>query len=846
MNSCFYENYNIYDTFYSDHKLYIICPAENPPVNIKQANTNIEFYLRICPHGHTYIYYAHVDYCKNTTILINNEPLDIQVNHYPIFENEIIASTLVKHENNYLIQWIEYHKHLGINRFIIYDNADSTINTEGWDETNKELCVSLTHDDIRTNNHALPVEKALEKYIQTGTVVVIKWPYPYVLEKSQNSAQTTQQNHSLYAFQKSKYIGFFDIDEYMNPQGFATMEAVFDCAMKEQNKNYLDIGSFVIYNRWFYNPFEKNSTGYNFLCIDDCDRVHTDAHYKSFVMPKNVEIYNTHGTTLSKPSLCIDSQKMYFNHYAYLNKKQRGIQNKKLFDNSINDHLGFLPKQKEVVMFLNGGLGNQMFQIASAYNIAKTQNKRFFVKNILQSSHSSINYFENVFRKFSIKNDANYATFNEPESDFSIRINIPFFEENITLWGFFQNEKYFKHNRKEILELFEMEQIRENYLKSKYPDATKGVFIHYRRKDYLHNSDYNFLTDDYYCYCLKNIQKTFPDAVFFVFSDDLAHCKSLDYLRALERVIFVEEDDVNCLYLMSLCNYGGIGANSTYSWWGGWMNTNPNKMVMYPDKWLGERKHLDIWWNGCVRMNNRSKIYFLTFGGGPMYYLEAVDRIVKQAHELDLFDEVYGFKENDLKSEHPFWQNHRAHILQHPHGFGYWIWKPYLIHKIMSETQENDIIVYCDAGNEIDCRKKEKIKSLIDVAQDEWLMGNIVPDKEKYRLEKHYVKGDVLYHFGIDHNDPVLNEVQRQTNTLIIYKNEKTMAFIEEWCELCLEKYQYINDYKSYTENHPEFYRHRHDQSVFSLLTRKYGLFGKTETKDAIDVLRNNCGVSLL
>ena len=70
MNSCFYENYNIYDTFYSDHKLYIICPAENPPVNIKQANTNIEFYLRICPHGHTYIYYAHVDYCKKTLFII--------------------------------------------------------------------------------------------------------------------------------------------------------------------------------------------------------------------------------------------------------------------------------------------------------------------------------------------------------------------------------------------------------------------------------------------------------------------------------------------------------------------------------------------------------------------------------------------------------------------------------------------------------------------------------------------------------------------------------------------------------------------------------------------------------
>ena len=97
-------------------------------------------------------------------------------------------STIVKDEDNYIKQWIKFNLNIGIEKFIIYDN--STKNT---------------------------LYNLLREYIDQNIVYIIKWTYPYRLDKKRSSApdaQTTQQNHSLNAFNTSKYIGFFDIDEY--------------------------------------------------------------------------------------------------------------------------------------------------------------------------------------------------------------------------------------------------------------------------------------------------------------------------------------------------------------------------------------------------------------------------------------------------------------------------------------------------------------------------------------------------------------------------------------------------------------------------------------------------------
>ena len=128
---------------------------------------------------------------------INGQIVTTEVNKYPDFENEIIMSTIVCDEDDHIKQWIKFHNNIGVDRFIIYDNKIDN-NMKSYNLVNK------------TN-----LERVLEDFINDGLVILIKWNYPYRLTISGISGQTTQQNHSLWAFKTCKYIGMFDIDEYV-------------------------------------------------------------------------------------------------------------------------------------------------------------------------------------------------------------------------------------------------------------------------------------------------------------------------------------------------------------------------------------------------------------------------------------------------------------------------------------------------------------------------------------------------------------------------------------------------------------------------------------------------------
>lgn len=87
---------------------------------------------------------------------------------------------------------------------------------------------------------------------------------------------------------------------------------------------------------------------------------------------------------------------------------------------------------------------------------------------------------------------------------------------------------------------------------------------------------------------------------------------------------------------------------------------------------------------------------FITFGN-PTYH-NSVKRICKEAENLDFFTKIYGFTEVDLKQDEYFWNNHGNFIENNNRGYGYWLWKSYLIQKELNRINENDILIYCDAG----------------------------------------------------------------------------------------------------------------------------------------------------
>lgn len=306
----FIEEFNIYDIFYNDdNKLIIIIPSEKEPYKINYIsldNKILNFILYKCPHNHTYIYSLDIEYTHNIKISINNNIINTYANRYPIFKDEIIFSTEVKNEDNYIKTWIDYHLKIGINRFIIYDNS------------NENTLIEI-----------------LKNYINNDIVILIKWKYPLFLPKSGRSGQTTQQNHSIYAFKQSKYIGLFDIDEYINIQSKTDINSFFNEIIKNKKINVNDIGSFRILNKFFYNPNNLPTDNDNFLKIFNCDLITKKGYEKNFVIPKNVITFSVHMITNGKPMITINESKIYFNHYFFLNKTNRGRNKTNLIDKSI-------------------------------------------------------------------------------------------------------------------------------------------------------------------------------------------------------------------------------------------------------------------------------------------------------------------------------------------------------------------------------------------------------------------------------------------------------------------------------------------------------------------------------
>ena len=293
------DEHQIYDIFHQG-KLIIIRPAEYP-LDIYCNKIKMNKYT--CPHNHTYIYTLKTTYSPTISLTIQNQTITTPVNRYPEIKDEIILSTLVKNEDAYIKPWIDFHLGIGITRFIIYDNSDS--NT---------------------------LSIVLHEYMEKNQVVLISWNVPYTLPISDISGQTTQQNHSIYAFSEAKYIGLFDIDEYINMQHHTNIHTFFEDMIYTHSIPIKHIGSFTLKNKFFYNPDNLNET--QFLNIANCDTI-SRGYEKNFVIPKHVKTFSVHRITDGKPMFLLDESDVFFNHYVYLNKTNRGRNKTEYTDNSI-------------------------------------------------------------------------------------------------------------------------------------------------------------------------------------------------------------------------------------------------------------------------------------------------------------------------------------------------------------------------------------------------------------------------------------------------------------------------------------------------------------------------------
>ena len=205
-------------------------------------------------------------------------------------------------------------------------------------------------------------------------------------------------------------------------------------------------------------------------------------------------------------------------------------------------------------------------------------------------------------------------------------------------------------------------------------------------------------------------------------------------------------------------------------------------------------------------------IHFLSFASSNL--APTLKRIGKEAEESRFFDKIYLYDEHKLDKK--FRKAHKQYFRENPRGYGYWIWKPYLILKTMKEMMaDGDILVFLDAGCEIHAEGKKRWQEYIEYLDK---ADCILFDHENFFVRQ-LTKMDLLAHFGVDADEEVLNRRQFMGGVQIIKKTAFTVPFYEKWLACCEQhKTTLLNDAPSLRTERPDFIGNRHDQAILTLL----------------------------
>lgn len=225
-------------------------------------------------------------------------------------------------------------------------------------------------------------------------------------------------------------------------------------------------------------------------------------------------------------------------------------------------------------------------------------------------------------------------------------------------------------------------------------------------------------------------------------------------------------------------------------------------------------------------------IYFVTYGNKKFKY--SVKRIVKESHRICVFDEVLHFSEKDLPE-----YIKTSVLFSSTKGGGYWLWKPFIIQKVLERAQQDDIVIYSDAGNIL--FKSEKWNEYIRILKNYdsvffqysdnmdylWSKNNInLNDSPKL---KYWIKKSAVDHFqNLFSNDGQwLEKNKLVAGFFLLKKTQSTVKLIDEWLKTMLFFPFIVTDLFEIEkkEQIEGFSEHRHDQSIISVLVRYYGLY---------------------
>jgi hypothetical protein len=256
-----------------------------------------------------------------------------------------------------------------------------------------------------------------------------------------------------------------------------------------------------------------------------------------------------------------------------------------------------------VIVKLIGGLGNQLFQYAVGRQLAEVHKTE-----LLLDVTEFETYDLHKYALFGLRLKENFASKKQiedlpiyKEKHFHYNPDFRNIPNDVILKGYWQTEKYFIDIEAIIREECSLKKAAEGKDKEVLQkiEVMNSISLHIRRGDYVTNTyESQILVSkdlEYYNRCVEYIVERLPDCHFFIFSDDSVWVK--ENLSLKYPATFVDHNDASTNYedlrLMSFCKHNII-CNSSFSWWGAWLNNNPEKIVCAPKKWFSdETKYID-------------------------------------------------------------------------------------------------------------------------------------------------------------------------------------------------------------------------------------------------------------
>lgn len=215
----------------------------------------------------------------------------------------------------------------------------------------------------------------------------------------------------------------------------------------------------------------------------------------------------------------------------------------------------------------------------------------------------------------------------------------------------------------------------------------------------------------------------------------------------------------------------------------------------------------------------------LTFGGGLPNWRAAAHRLSFQSNSSNWFEQVVCLTDGDLRRQYSdFFSSNREFLSARVRGYGYWIWKPFLISRVLESLRPDAPgLVYLDAGCELNVNERSaaRMRQYQSLALDasSGLFLQHIPDNSDLM----WTKADTRRQLGLPYQ--LAAQPQVMATAVVAANKTSTRDFINEWLRVAaMDRYHFLDDSPSLLNEDPAFVEHRHDQSILSCLAKVAGV----------------------